>query len=86
MVCCFNTNTYPNLEHDNFGFGIAGRLKVTSGSSIIFEYDQALTTPGAKKWLKETDTDLAKDEVGLRNISIGYEIATSSHAFQLFRL
>ena len=79
-----NTNQFPNLEHDNFGWGFAGRIKITSGTSILFEYDQALTTPGAKKWLKESNEDLAVDEVGLRNVSLGFEFATSAHAFQLF--
>ena len=34
----------------------------------MFEYDQSLTTP----------------EVVKPNLSIGYEVATSSHAFQMF--
>ncbi len=79
-----NQDVYPNLEHSNFGFGVGGRLKISGAMYLIFEYDQALTTPGALKWLKETDPALAQDEVGLRNISLGIEIATSSHAFQLF--
>lgn len=79
-----NQEVYPNLEHTNVGFGIAGRYKVSSTMYFIFEYDQALTTPGALKWLPESNPALAPDEVGLRNISLGIEIATSSHAFQFF--
>lgn len=80
-----NSATYPTLKHDNFGFGFAGRYKVTSTMCILFEYDQALTTPGAYKWLEEENNPaLAQDEVGLRNVSLGIEIATSSHAFHFF--
>jgi len=79
-----NTEIYPELKHSNFGFGVAGRLKLSSTMYLIFEYDQALTTPGALKWLKETEPSEKQNEVGLRNLSLGIEIATSSHAFQFF--
>ena len=77
-------NAYPTLEHDNFGFGVAGRFKLSSTVYLLFEYDQALTTPGAMKWLKETEPSEFQNEVGLRNLSLGIEVATSSHAFQVF--
>lgn len=79
-----DTNQYPTLKHTNFGFGVAGRLKISSTMYLIFEYDQALTTPGALKWLKEENPSEYQNEVGLRNLSLGLEIATSSHAFQFF--
>jgi len=58
----------PDLKHDNFGIGIAGRVKVTNQTSIIFEYDQPLSTP-----------DYIEP-----NFSLGVEISTSGHAFQIF--
>lgn len=80
-----NDVTYPTLKHDNFGFGFAGRIKIRNSTYFIFEYDQALTTPGAYKWLPEDNNPaLASEEVGLRNVSLGIEIATSSHAFHFF--
>ncbi len=76
---------YPNMKHDNFGFGIAGRYKIGGNLSAIFEYDQALTTPGSDKWVKENPANSKTiDEVGLRNLSLGLEISTSSHAFHVF--
>jgi hypothetical protein len=58
----------PDLKHDNFGIGIAGRIKIGGKTSILFEYEQPLTTP---------------DYIKL-NLSLGVEIATSSHTFQVF--
>ncbi|RLD25645.1 MAG: hypothetical protein DRI54_04485 [Bacteroidetes bacterium] len=58
----------PDLKHDNFGVGIAGRVKVGGKISILFEWDMPLTTP-----------DYIKP-----NYSLGVEIATSSHCFQIF--
>ena len=77
---------YPNLDHDNFGLVFAGRLRVSPQGSIIVEYHQPLTTPGAAYYMNRYADDpvKSKDQVGLRNLSIGYEVATSSHAFQLF--
>ena len=57
-----------DLKHDNFGIGIAGRVKVGGKISILFEWDMPLTTPD---WVKP-------------NYSLGVEIATSSHCFQIF--
>ncbi len=57
-----------DLKHSNFGFGIGGRYKVGSTTSIIFEYDQALTTPEDIK----------------PNLSLGVELGTSAHVFHVF--
>ena len=56
------------LKHSNFGFGVAGRYKVGSNTAIIFEYDQALTTPEKIK----------------SNLSLGVEMGTSAHIFHVF--
>ena len=56
------------LEHDNFGFGVAGRYKVGKNAAIMVEYDQAFTTP-----------ELIKP-----NLSLGIELGTSAHVFHIF--
>lgn len=58
----------PDFKHDNMSAGIAGRFKFSPQTSFLFEYEHPLTTPENIK----------------PNISFGFEIATSSHAFQLF--
>lgn len=63
-----DSSATPDLKHDNFGIGIAARIKVASKTSILIEYDQPLTTPDYIKM----------------NLSLGVEIATSSHCFQIF--
>ena len=79
-----DTSAYPSLKHDNFSLTFAGRLKVTPTVSIVAEYEQPLTTPGALLYVKSENPDVIKNEVGLRNFSLGLEIATSSHAFHVF--
>jgi hypothetical protein len=63
-----DTALYPGIEHTNFGAGIAGRYRFAGSNSIIFEYDHPFTTPETTK----------------PNLSIGVELSTSSHRFQLF--
>jgi len=80
-----DTATWPNMTHSNFSLTFAGRYKIGSTTSILVEYAQPLTTPGALKWLPEDPANnLSQDEVGLRNLSIGLEFSTSSHAFHVF--
>ncbi len=80
-----DTATYPEMTHDNFSLTFAGRCKIGNTSSIILEYEQPLTTPGALKWLPEDPSNnLSQNEVGLRNLSLGVEFSTSSHAFHVF--
>jgi len=63
-----DTIGFPGMKHDNFGLGLAGRIKISPQTSITFEYNQPLTTPDNIK----------------PNLSLGVEIATSSHVFQIF--
>ena len=53
--------------HDNYGFGVGGRIKFSPQASVLFEYDQPLSTPNQIK----------------PNLSLGVEIATSAHAFHV---
>lgn len=63
-----DTIAYPGMKHDNIAISASGRVKVSPQMSVIFEYDHPLTTPEQIK----------------PNISLGIEIGTSSHAFQIF--
>jgi hypothetical protein len=56
-------------RHDNFGIGLIGRYKVSPQSSILFEYDQPINL---------TEVDVSKP-----NLSLGFEVSTGSHAFQI---
>jgi Membrane bound beta barrel domain (DUF5777) len=58
------------MKNNNFAVGVLARYKISDQASIIVEYDQPLTI---------TDSFAVKP-----NLSIGVEIATSSHAFQIF--
>jgi hypothetical protein len=61
-------STYKNL---NFGLSVGGRANLFGNHSLIVEYDQLLT-----KQPKITSTR--------PNLSIGWEIGTPTHAFQIF--
>ncbi len=63
-----DTTSFPGMKHDVFGVGLAGRVKISPQTSITMEYNQPLNTPDNIK----------------PNLSLGVEIATSSHAFQIF--
>lgn len=74
---------FPTLEHGNFSLTFAGRYRINSNTAIMVEYEQPLTTPGAAIYVNR-DTDMKNEQVGLRNLSLGVELATSSHAFHIF--
>ena len=59
---------YKNL---NFGLSAGGRANLFGSHSLIFEYDQLLTKQ-----------DL--DEQPKPNLSLGWEIGTATHSFQVF--
>jgi hypothetical protein len=63
-----NDSGYKNL---NLGISAGGKATVTGSHSILLEYDQLLT----KQEL---------DEQPKPNFSLGYEIGTPTHAFQIF--
>ena len=60
----------------NIGLNVGGRYKVGFSHAIMFEYDQLLT----KQPLKELGDDLKPKP----NLTLGWEITTATHAFQLF--
>ena len=63
-----NESGYKNL---NFGLSAGGRANLFGSHSLIFEYDQLLTKQ-----------DL--DEQPKPNLSLGWEIGTATHSFQVF--
>ena len=65
-----------NMKNDRWSLAFGGRLKVSPQGAIIWDYSQPLTR-------YEADPDI-NNYNNYPGISIGYEIRTSSHAFQFF--
>jgi hypothetical protein len=63
-----DTTGYKNM---NFAISAGGRYNVFGNHSVILEYDQLLTKQDLEVQPKP-------------NLSIGWEIATPTHAFQIF--
>ena len=63
-----NDSRYKNL---NFGLSAGGKATVKGSHSIILEYDQLLTKQNL-------------DEQPKPNLSLGWEIGTATHTFQIF--
>lgn len=64
-------------EHDKIAMHFLGRVKFSPQSSIIFNLDLPLKVEGIKEWLEIKDPPTP-------NFGIGYEVATATHAFQVF--
>ena len=58
------------MSNDVIGIGVSGRFKVSSQTSIIFDYNKQLTSH------EKFDVQ--------PNYGLGVELTTSSHAFQIF--
>lgn len=65
------------MEHDKIALHFLGRFKVTEQSSVIFNYDLPLKLGSIAEWDHFTDPPK-------QNLGIGWEIATLTHAFQVF--
>ncbi len=65
-----------NMENDRWAIAFGGRVKVSPQSSIIWDYSQPIT-----KFEIDPDLNNYTNDPG---ISLGIEIRTSSHAFQIF--
>jgi hypothetical protein len=63
------------MDHDRVGINIGGRIKVTPQGSIIFTYDHPLNISSI------SEGQAVQPEP---NASIGYEVSTGSHAFQIY--
>jgi len=64
------------MNHDVIGVGFNGRVKFSPQSSFIFQYDIPLKIQSISE---QSDFDVAKP-----NFGVGYEVATSTHAFHIF--
>lgn len=64
-------------DHDKVGVHFNGRIKVSPQGSIIFNYDQPLQ-------IKEISEQREWTNPPKPNLSLGYEISTSTHAFQIY--
>ncbi len=71
----FNFANRANFDFDRIGLHALGRIKVTGMGSLIFNYDQPLKT---FQLSEHSGTDLEP------NVSIGWEIATVTHSFQIY--
>lgn len=66
-----DTEGYKNL---NLGLSAGGRVNVIGNQSLIVEYDQLLTKQDVGTTLKQPSP----------NLSLGWEIGTATHCFQVF--
>jgi hypothetical protein len=69
----------PDWDHDRVGFHFNGRLKFSEQSSFIFNYDLPLKIKSISEQPEWID-----DDHSLPNLSLGIEIATYTHAFQIY--
>ena len=66
-----------DYNHDMIGAHISGRLKFSPQGSLIFNYDQPLK-------IQDISEQLNWDTHAKPNLSVGVEIFTFTHAFQLY--
>ncbi|WP_445954703.1 DUF5777 family beta-barrel protein [Yeosuana sp.] len=71
----YNTVDFGN-ENDRFSVAFGGRYRISSQTSIIFDYSQPLTTLD--------DDPLTGSSYNNPGISMGAEFSTSAHVFQVF--
>jgi len=64
-------------EHDKIALHFLGRIKFSPQSSVILNCDLPLKIDGIKEWSEFTNPPKY-------NFGIGYEVATATHAFQVF--
>lgn len=67
----------PGYEHDRLAIAFSGKINVSPQSSIIFQYETPLEIEG----MYENLDPIFKPK---DNFGIGWEISTSTHAFQMF--
>lgn len=66
------------LEHDKFAISFGGRFKFSAQSAIVFNFDIPLHIT---KFQENKDPDAFRPK---SNFSLGWEIATGAHVFQIF--
>jgi hypothetical protein len=71
-------NTVPwHQDHDKVGVHVGGRIKVSPQGSIIFNGDLPLQI---KDMSEQADFTIHPEPI----VSFGYEVSTSTHAFQIY--
>ncbi len=71
----FNMTDTSRYDYDRIGIHLNGRVRVAPTGSIVFNYDQPLNV------LRLSGTE---DIDIYPNITLGYEIVTSTHAFHIY--
>jgi hypothetical protein len=72
------------MDHDKISISFAGRVKFSPQSSFVIGADIPLRIQGISEHTAEfNETSSSWNDV-YSNISIGYEVATSTHAFHLY--
>jgi hypothetical protein len=66
------------FDHDRVGLHFNGRMKVSPQGSIIFNYDLPLEIEAISEQRPEWNNHPKP------NLSFGYEVSTSTHAFQIY--
>ncbi len=65
------------VDHDKIGVHFAGRVRISPQSSLIFNYDVPLK-------IKKISEHREFSEHPQSNLALGWEVATSAHAFQMY--
>ncbi|PLX11443.1 MAG: hypothetical protein C0598_08090 [Marinilabiliales bacterium] len=76
-VAADSIGSYSGQDHDRIGLGLFGRIRVSPQSSVVFHYSVPLNLKGLKE--NQIVTNKANP-----NFGIGYQVATASHAFEIF--
>lgn len=66
-----------DYDHDKIGIHFNGRFKVSPQGAIIFNYDRPLK-------IEDISEQSPMENYPKENIALGYEISTSTHAFQIY--
>lgn len=69
-------------DHDRIALHFLGRFRLSEQSSIIINYDLPLKISGMAEWNPDYYENMP--EAPKPNFGIGWEIATMTHAFQVF--
>ena len=67
------------MENDRFAIAFGGRAKISSQTSILFDYSQPIT-----KFEDVIEVDGSTTSYNNPGISLGVEFGTSAHTFQIF--
>ena len=72
-----DTAGVKGMNHDQIGVGFMGRFKFSPQSSIVFHYSIPLDITSIKENTMVTNKPKS-------NFGIGYQVATATHAFEIF--